>query len=203
MPSLKEILSEYCPLDTYEALFREIERYDFLFKVSKHRVTKWGDFKVRCDQSRLPEVTVNGSLNKYSFLFTFLHELAHLHTFKEHGPKVKPHGDQWKVNFQDLLLLAIRYNLFPDNVLEELLKFIASPKASVSASPSLMKALAVFDQTNSEAIVYLEDLANGLYFEFRARRFRKIRKKRTRVLCQALDNGSNYLISASAEIKLY
>ena len=86
-------------------------------------------------------------------------------------------------------------------ILEEVLKFIASPKASATATPSLIKAFSTFDTNVTSTRFYLEDLEDGMFFEFKERRFRKIRRKRTRVLCQALDNGCNYLISSLAEIK--
>ena len=37
-------------------------------------------------------ISVNGNLNKYSFLITLIHELAHLLTFTQYKNRVDPHG---------------------------------------------------------------------------------------------------------------
>ena len=177
----------------------EIERYRFVFKVTSPRKTKLGDFRFHSEKMALPEITVNSDLNPYAFLFTFLHELAHLHVFKQWGTEVKAHGSEWKSSFQKLLLLAIRHELFPQELLEEILKFIAAPKASTSATPSLMKAFHKFDKAGILQF-YLEDVKDGAVFIFQNRYFRRLRKKRTRVLCVDLQNERNYLISAMAQI---
>ena len=49
------------------------------------------------------QITINNDLNKYRFLITLIHEMAHLVTFKD-MPRSKPHGKEWKINFQRLML---------------------------------------------------------------------------------------------------
>ena len=164
-------------------------------------MTKLGDFRVRLGQR--PSITVNGTLNSYSFLITFLHELAHLEVHQEFGNRVKPHGCEWKSAFQEYLLLSIKENLFPDDLLEEILLFTNNPKASTSASPTLMKALARYDERlSSEGILYLDDIGLGQLFVFRKEHYRKIEKRRTRVMCERLLDKRRYTISGHAEVSI-
>ena len=58
--------------------------------VSNPRKTKLGDFKVRGNKLI---VSVNNNLNKYAFLITFTHELAHAFVFKKNKNLIKSKGD--------------------------------------------------------------------------------------------------------------
>ena len=51
------------------------------FKIVPGRSTKLGDFRVKAGEEK-PTITVNGDLNKFSFLVTAIHELAHLEAFQ-------------------------------------------------------------------------------------------------------------------------
>ena len=197
--TLKYILTKHLPLRSYSVLNKVIHSFKFSFKVTGHRVSKLGDFRVRHGSD--PVITVNGSLNQYSFLITFLHELAHLAVYNESNKRIKPHGYEWKTKFQEYLLLSIKEELFPKDLLEEILLFTNNPKASTCASPRLMKALAYHDdQSEKRDVVYLEDIELGNFFVFRNQRYRKIEKRRTRVLCERLTDGMRYTISAHAEV---
>ena len=50
-------------------------------KLSKERKTKLGDFKVY--QGNM-YITINDNLNKYSFLITLVHELAHAYVYVQY-----------------------------------------------------------------------------------------------------------------------
>lgn len=197
--TLADILTKYFPENAYLALASTIESYKFSFTVTKERKSKLGDFSVRKGQT--PKITVNGTLNPYSFLITFLHELAHLAVYISHGRKIKPHGPEWKQQFQDFLLLSIKHQLFPDELLKEVLLFTTNPKASTAASPELMKALAQFDNNSTEKnTLYLDDIATDNIFIFRNQRYKKLEKRRTRVLCERLTDNRQYTISGHAEV---
>ena len=57
------------------------------FKIVPGRATKLGDFRIMPGEDK-PIITVNGDLNKFSFLITTLHELAHLNTWRMYGNRV-------------------------------------------------------------------------------------------------------------------
>ena len=40
---------------------------------------------------------MNNNLNKYSFLITITHEIAHMMIWEKHQNKVDPHGEEWKM----------------------------------------------------------------------------------------------------------
>ncbi len=194
---LANILTTYFPKGTYPILEKLITSYRFSFTVTRERKSKLGDFRVRENQT--PTITVNGTLNPYAFLLTFLHELAHLAVYQQFGRNIKPHGNEWKSQFQEFLLLSIKHNVFPDDLLPEILLYTNNPKASTSASPNLMKALGTYDE-QTEKKHYLDDVISGDTFVFHNEMYKKIEKRRTRVLCERLSDNRKYTISGHAEV---
>ena len=76
-----------------EGLHRLIDDENLSIKVVKQRITKHGDFRKSNNQKCI--ITVNQSNNKYRFLMTLIHEIAHHYTYKE-NKFAKPHGTKWK-----------------------------------------------------------------------------------------------------------
>lgn len=65
-----------------------IDEHSFDLFIVNQRATKHGDFR------KLPggrfQITVNNNLNKYQFLLTLIHEIAHHVTHQKFG-RVQPH----------------------------------------------------------------------------------------------------------------
>ena len=61
-------------------------------KVKKSRSSKYGDYRPPLKGSN-HLITINYDMNKYAFLITLVHEIAHLTNWNKHKDKVKPHGD--------------------------------------------------------------------------------------------------------------
>jgi hypothetical protein len=78
---------------------------------------------------------------------------------------------------------------------------MANPKASSGADLFLSKSLKKFENNTSLEISLLADLTPGSFFELQGRAFQKELTRRTRVLCQEVNTGKKYLISAHAEVK--
>jgi len=73
-------------------------------------------------------ITINGDLNKYTFLEVFFHEYAHLLVRVEYG-SASPHGIEWKNTFRKVLHHFIRKNLFPEDIRLALQKYMVKTYA--------------------------------------------------------------------------
>lgn len=192
---IKTTLSPKIPSTTIDFCVALAKRYPFRFKITRTRSSKLGDYRY---DGKNHQITVNEDLNPYAFLITYLHEVAHRIT-KEKHPRAPAHGLAWKTIFQELLTEALQFDPFPENILPEVLQFIANPKASSHADKKLFMALRQFDDHQGDL---LADVQPGSTFNFRGTTYRKEHKRRTRSLCTQLATGRQYLISESAEIEL-
>lgn len=160
------------------------------FKLSKARKSKFGDY--RYDKFKKSHtISVNMDLNPYAFTITFLHEIAHKTAFSKYGFKIQPHGKEWKSEFQNLLVDILALDFFPEDIKPALLDYLNNPKATSSSSPKLMKALAKYD--NKPGLL-LENIKEGEVFSFQNKDYKKIKKRRTRSLCENLKTKKKYLI---------
>jgi hypothetical protein len=168
----------------------------FALKITKSRQTKVGDFTSRSDALH-PRITLNHDLNPYTFLITYIHEVAHLHVFLEFKNRVDPHGNEWKLAFQKLLQPVLTPDIFPEDIFLALNQHMLNPKASSFADSDLTRALRKFDTGSSNNIV-LADLPEGSTFHLNGRYFTKGKLKRTRILCKETKSKRNYLVPADA-----
>ncbi|UCS94247.1 SprT-like domain-containing protein [Echinicola marina] len=174
----------------------------FHFYISRSRQTKLGDFRYRTDQ-KIQKITINHDLNPYQFLITYIHEVAHYRTFKLFGIKIKPHGVEWKRQFQLLLDPLLSDLIFPKDILLPLKRHMLNPKASTGADFWLSKELRKYDQKNTDFNpTYLNEVSIGTIFEIKGRQFKKVQPRRTRILCEEITSGRQFLISGNAEIKI-
>ena len=197
---LYQILQRHVPDNVVHYCLDLWTNIPFHFKVTRKRSTKLGDY--RYDKlNGHHSITVNVDLNKYSFLITYIHEIAHLLTMERNGRKVPPHGAEWKANFRELMQPILSDLVFPDEILIPLAKHMRNPKASTYADPSLVHALREFDELNG-AFVPLSSIEEGEIFEFRSRSYKKLKLRRTRVLCKEVGSSRKYLISKLAMVKV-
>ncbi|AWW30676.1 transcription elongation protein SprT [Echinicola strongylocentroti] len=174
----------------------------FHFTVSKSRLSKLGDFRFRADQS-VQTITINHNLNRYQFLITYIHEVAHHRAFRKYGTTIKPHGNEWKNTFKQLMQPVLTDEVFPKDLLIPLRRHMTSPKASSSTDFWLNRELRKYDASlNGLKATYLYEVTIGTVFELRGRKFKKVQPRRTRVLCEEVTSGRHYLISGNAEISL-
>ena len=90
-------ITPYIPEMSVEGLINLIENENLSIKVVKERITKHGDFRKLNNQNSV--ITVNKSNNKYRFLMTLIHEIAHYYTYRD-NKFAKPHGLKWKNIFK-------------------------------------------------------------------------------------------------------
>lgn len=196
---LYHILQQHVPENAVHYCLDLWTAIPFHFKVTRKRNTKLGDY--RFDQRNSSHtITVNFDLNQYSFLITYIHEIAHLLTTERYGRKTQPHGKEWKSCFQELMEPALTDLIFPSDILILLFKHMKNPKASTFADSKLLHALRKHDHHESD-LVPLSELIEGDIFEFNRQKYKKLSLRRTRVLCQQAENSRKYLISKMALVR--
>ena len=190
-------LQQHIPEPAVEYCFNLWLKYKFQFKLRKARITKVGDFTFR--QGHTPLITINLDLHPYSFLITYVHEVAHLETHTLFGHRVEAHGDHWKKTFQQLMLPVLSDEIFPDALLAVLKRHMANPKASSFSDSELTAALRKFDK-NQAAVILLSQLPEGSVFGLHGRWFKKGKQKRTRVMCREVNTKRDYLVPIDAPV---
>jgi SprT protein len=196
--ALEKFMPEHC----FDDIFAYIQQYKIQLVITPQRKSIHGNYKHNFI-TRENKITVNGTLNKYAFIITLIHEIAHCICINQYGRKPLPHGTEWQGIYSKLLLQFTAKNIFPEDVLLQLQRTIMSPKASSCGDPALEKILATYN-TNAEEniIMYVEDLAIGDLFKTpEGKMFLILEKKRTRYLCQEVITGKNYLFPAIYQIK--
>lgn len=197
---METTLQKYLPELAVAPCFELIKTHGVHLKIVNHRVTRHGDYR------RLPNglhlITVNASLNKYRFLITLVHEIAHLVAFETYGRRIKPHGVEWKRTFQHLMVPFIRSEVFPTQLLPIIANHFKNPKASSSTDARLSIALKAFDE-DERCHSYVYELPTGSVFRlYNGKLFKKGNKKVKRYECVELSTGRLYLFQPNAEVEL-
>ena len=116
---IRHALRNYIPRKALEKCVNLIIHYKIDFRISPSRHSKYGDYQEPYNGNS-HKITVNEDLNKYAFLITFIHEVAHLTTWKKHRRVKFPHGNQWKSEFARLMQYYLKNNIFPLEIIEAL-----------------------------------------------------------------------------------
>jgi hypothetical protein len=193
-------LTNYIPNNALPLVANMLVDYPVQVVVTKERVSKHGDYRRPFGDRSYHKITVNGTLNKYAFLLTLVHEIAHMHTFVMYGKGVAPHGIEWKNIFANLALPLFKHGIWPDSLVPSLKRYFKNPKASSSASPDLIAALALFDESDQ---LFLNSLNEGSFFYLKNRPnqvFVKQNTRRTRVLCMDIHTKKQYAIHKMADV---
>ncbi len=196
--SILEYLETHLPTHTAKHILSYLNECKCPLKITRQRKTKRGDF--RQSGTKL-SISVNHDTNSFRFLFTLVHEIAHLKTYLEFGHKVKPHGVEWKTNFRELFSsLGVASEFEEDIELFNVIKEeLVNPKACSGVSINVEKAFANYDDNEG---VYLGELVEGDVFIFRGHKYEKLENRRTRVMCLNLSNNRRYTINKAALVQL-
>ena len=196
---MKDVLARYIPEHAVEPLFELIRLYGVHLKIVNERVTRHGDY--HRDASGYHRITVNANLNKYRFLITLVHEIAHLAAFEKYGRNIKPHGDEWKVTFQKLMVPLIRPDVFPNHLLPLLARHFRNPKASSDTDATLSLALKQFDEKSDKNYIF-EVPYGALFRSSNGKVFKKGAQRIKRFECLEINTGKIYLFNPNAEVEL-
>lgn len=198
---MEATLHKYLPERAVAPCFDLIKNHGVHLKIVNHRVTRHGDYR------RLPngqhQITVNATLNKYRFLITLVHELAHLVAFERFGRRIKPHGVEWKRTFQELMVPFIRPQVFPTVLLPLIAHHFKNPKASSSTDAQLFIALRAYDKEQQSEKSYVFELPKGSVFRiYNGKLFKKGEKRVKRYECLEVATGKLYLFQPNAEVEM-
>ncbi|MCW2117808.1 hypothetical protein M2326_000093 [Flavobacterium sp. 7A] len=141
-------------------------------------------------------------MNKYRFLVTLIHEIAHLVAFEKYGRNIKPHGNEWKHTFQQLMVPYIRPEIFPNQLLPLLARHFRNPSASSDTDTTLSLALKQFDVQKDNAN-YVFEIPYGTVFRIKnGKVFKKMAVRTKRFECIEISSGKTYLFNPNAEVEI-
>lgn len=196
---MNETLAKYIPEHAVKPVFDLIVANGVHLKIVNERVTRHGDY--RKGPTGKHEITVNASLNKYKFLITLVHEIAHLVAFEKFGRNIKPHGPEWKYSFQRLMVPFIRPEIFPSQLLPLLARHFKNPTASSDTDAKLALALKYFDKENDKNFIF-EIPVGSIFRIHNGKIFKKGSLRVKRYECKEVSSGRVYLFNPNAEVEL-
>src|ERR671921_814126 len=89
-------LEDFIPEGSAPFVFEYLKKYKVHLTITRGRKSVLGDYR-HAIGNKNHRISVNGNLNRYAFLITLIHELAHLVTFMKFGNEVSSHGREWKL----------------------------------------------------------------------------------------------------------
>ena len=194
-------LQNYLPDGTYEPVLSYLRQFKVHLTVARERKSILGDYRHRTHRDN-HRISVNGNLNKFAFLITLLHELAHLLTFENHGNRVAAHGKEWKHIYGRLLDQFLQHKVFPSDIENELLHSLNDPAASSCAEDGLIRVLRKYDKADSRFRL-VEEISLGKMFRTSdGRTFQAGKKLRKRYQCKEVATGRVYLFSPVYEVEM-
>ena len=196
---MKGDLSKYIPEGAIAGVQELLSHDNLLVKVKRKRKTKHGDYRKLSDGSHL--ITVNDSRNPYRFLMTLIHEIAHFKVSIHYMRKVKPHGNEWKMTFQKLMLPFINPEIYPSHLLPLLAKHFKNPKASSNSDHQLFYELKQYDPPNNKQFVFEIDESTEFIAQ-NGRQYKRGKKRVKRIECWEISTGRLWLFNPNAEVEL-
>jgi SprT protein len=195
-----QYLQKFIPAASAALALEYLHQYKVHLTITRERKTILGDYR-HATFYKTHRISINGNLNKFSFLITLIHELAHLVTFMKFGNKVQSHGREWKNIYAILLKSFIELNIFPHDILQALQQSMHDLPASSCADEPLMRILKRYDKQQN-GLVMVEQIQDGKLFEIaKGKLFKKGKKLRKRYQCVEVNTGKVYLFSPIYEVK--
>ncbi len=195
-------LNAYLPDGAFAPVVALINLYKVHLTVTKARKSVLGDYR-HAFQGANHKISVNGNLNKYEFLITLLHELAHLLCYEQYRNRVDAHGKEWKNIYGHLLAQFIQQGLFPDDIKKVLSKTLLNPAATANGETKLLLVLRKYNEIKKVGVVLVAHIGEGILFEaLNGKIFRRGKKRRIRIECVEVATGQVYSFSALTEVKV-
>jgi len=197
MPIREKDVAPFLPENCAADICNLLNGHGILLHIKKHRYSKSGDFTVDGKTGKR-KISVNGTLNKYAFLITLVHEIAHLYVWEKFRPVVRPHGKEWKETFIELMRPFMQKNIFPPDIERALARYLSNPGASTSGNKRLALTLLNYSGCNETR---LEQLPDGARFKLHnGMVMKKLTIMRTRYKCLCINNNKIYSVSPLTEV---
>lgn len=193
-------LAHYIPAEAAPFCAGLITKHAVHVKITRIRSTKYGDY-TQPHNGYGHRITISHTTNKFSFLVTLLHELAHMLTHEKYAHyNVAPHGNEWKTEFRKLLHDCRYDGIFPPDLNKAIVNYANDPSASSCSDPGLMRALRKYGK-DLPSSYFLEELPeNSIFTLSNGKKFLKGRKLRKRYECMEVSSKKLYLVDALAEV---
>jgi hypothetical protein len=196
-----EFLKQFLPAGSEVLVLDYLHAFKVHLTITRERKTILGDYR-HATRSHNHRISVNGNLNRYSFLITLIHELAHLVTFSEYGNRVQSHGKEWKAMYRRMLEGFIKLQIFPEDILGAIKKSLHNLPASSCGDEDLMRVLKKYDR-NSSGLLMVEEIKEGALFRIEnGKVFKRGKRIRKRFQCEEIGTGKLYLFSPIYEVKV-
>lgn len=182
-------------------VYQYLDLHKVHFHITRGRTSKLGDYRWPHGEHTYHEISINGDLNPYLFLWVFLHEAAHLETHLRYD-SVQPHGYEWQREYAHLI--TAHAALFPPEVQPLLTRYVRRIPLSRSILRQIETSLHRHDPGYSdEEHITLDRLPAGSRFRLKAKPgilFVSVERRRTRWLCRDTATGSQYTVAGTAEV---
>jgi hypothetical protein len=196
-----QLLADFLPERSFEMITPFFKKYPIHLTLTHERKSVLGDYRIPTRDQPQHRISINLNLNKYSFLITLLHELAHLITYEHFKDTVAPHGKEWKTQFRHILIPFMGKRFFPADVEAAVLAYLHNPSASTCTDSRLYKALYRYDERKPGYKLVDDIQMNGVFEIEDGRRFQKVEQLRTRSKCKDLKTGRLYFFQGIVEVK--
>jgi SprT protein len=208
---MRKILDPHLPEKSIGFIIDWLIGQKVQLRISSTRTSKLGDYRPPRPGS-IPRISVNHNLNKFAFLITLVHEMAHhmvlgginerhfVISFRKKN-RPKPHGAEWQSHYRNLMVPFLSPDIFPQEIMVVMKQYLGNPKASTTADQKLFRILKNYDKPDGSE--FIDKLPFDAVFYLRdGRSFRKKEKMRKRYRCICIDNGRIYLFNPMAQVFL-
>ncbi|MDI9357940.1 MAG: hypothetical protein QM528_03205 [Phycisphaerales bacterium] len=194
-------LNSFLPAESVDRIIAYIQYYRIHLVITKERHSILGNFRYN-PQTLEFRITINGNLNHYEFLLTFLHELAHLLTYIHHPLTHLTHGKEWQSTYKELLVKFM--DIFPHDIQTALQSSLKKPAATAHAETNLLRVVQKYDVANNPNSSTIEQLNMGDQFiTYNGVAYQIIEKKRKRFICKKVGTKKLFSFSPITKVERY
>ncbi len=195
------VFIKYIPLESIDYVMDYLwnSGKTFTFKVVRERKTVLGSHQY-CFSSRHHTIKINHNLNKYNFLFTLVHELAHMEVrIRYQDKEIKSHGKEWKAIFSNMLSQTYQY--YPLEIQDAIKNYQQDISASSCRDDKLYKLLKNYDE---KTCLFLSDIPMKAFFKIKndTHIFQKIDIFRTKYKCMDIKTKKEYRVPGLMEVEI-